>query len=300
MLDPYTILQVSKNATTEEIKQAYRRLAKALHPDLNPNNPSNARRFRDVTAAYDVLSDEHKRRQHDREAAAAERSRGPDFEESLEGFFRRNWRGGESSRAKTEEFDYTRADMRYGSNQARPPHRGADIYQSLRINFVEAALGGKKRVAVSDDRAIDLVIPPLTEDGQNLRLKGQGGRGNRGGAAGDLFVEITVEPHPLFVRQGHDIRMNLPVTISEAVLGATITVPTLHGMVQLKIPKGSNTDTVLRLRGKGVPAAGAGPAGDQFVTLKVILPDANNPTFTNLVTEWSRRHHYSVRPKTLE
>ena len=94
--------------------------------------------------------------------------------------------------------------------------------------------------------------------------------------------------------------MNLPVTISEAVLGATITVPTLHGMVQLKIPKGSNTDTVLRLRGKGVPAAGAGPAGDQFVTLKVILPDANNPTFTNLVTEWSRRHHYSVRPKTLE
>ncbi len=300
MLDPYTILQVSKDATTEEIKQAYRRLAKALHPDLNPNNPSNARRFRDVTAAYDVLSDDTKRRQHDREAAAAERVRGSqNFEESLEGFFRRNWRGGEAPRATAEEFDYTRADMRSGANQARPAHRGADIYQSLRIGFVEAALGGKKRVAVADDRAIDIVIPPLTEDGQSLRLKGQGGRGNRGGAAGDLFVEITVDPHPLFIRQGHDIRMTLPVTVPEAVLGATITVPTLHGMVQLKIPKGSNTDTVLRLRGKGVPSAG-GTAGDQLVTLKVVLPDARDPGFADLVTEWSRRHHYSVRPKSPE
>lgn len=297
MLDPYTILQVSKDATTEEIKQAYRRLAKALHPDLNPNNPSNARRFRDVTAAYDVLSDETKRRQHDREAAAAERARSQNFEESLEGFFRRNARAAAPSRPAGEEFDYTREDMRSGSNQTRAAHRGADIYQSLRISFVEAALGGRKRVAVADDRAIDLVIPPLTEDGQSLRLKGQGGRGSRGGAAGDLFVEITVEPHPQFIRQGLDIRMTLPVTVPEAVLGASITVPTLHGMVQLKIPKGSNTDTVLRLRGKGVPAVNNGANGDQLVTLKVILPDSRDPAFTELVSDWSRRHHYSVRSK---
>lgn len=304
MLDPYTILQVSKDATADEIKQAYRRLAKALHPDLNPNNPANARRFRDVTAAYDVLSDETKRRQHDRETAAAERSRAQNFEESLEGFFRRNWRGGEQSRTGAaggaDAFDYTRADMRAGGNSARPPHRGADIYRSLRIGFVEAALGGKKRLAVADDRAIDVVIPPLTEDGQSLRLKGQGGRGNRGGATGDLFVEITVDPHPLFVRHGHDIRMVLPVTVPEAVLGAAINVPTLHGVVQLKIPKGSNTDTVLRLRGKGVPGAAGGTAGDQFVTLKVVLPDARDPAFADAVAEWSRRHQYTVRPKTLE
>jgi DnaJ-class molecular chaperone len=285
MLDPYAILQVSRDATIEEIKQAYRRLAKALHPDLNPNNPSTARRFRDVTAAYDVLSDESKRRQHDREAAAAERSRNQSFEESLEGFFRRGWKGGDSSRG----FD--------DSGAGRPPLRGADIYQSLRIGFAEAALGGRKRVAVGDDRAIDLVIPPLTEDGQTLRLKGQGGRGNRGATAGDLFVEISVDPHPLFVRKDLDIRMTLPVTVPEAVLGTTVTVPTLHGMVQLKIPKGSNTDTVLRLRGKGIPALDGSIVGDQFVTLKVILPDAKDPAFTDLVSDWARRHHYSVRPK---
>ena len=294
MLDPYTILQVSRDATAEEIKQAYRRLAKALHPDLNPNNPSNARRFRDVTAAYDVLSDETKRRQHDRDQAAAERTRSQSFDESLEGFFRRGWKSSDQGRT-TESFRNFEGDI--GPESGRARNRGADIYQSLRINFVEAALGAKKRVMLADDRAIDLVIPPLTEDGQTLRLKGQGGRGGRGSLPGDLFVEVTVDPHPLFVRKDFDIRLVLPVTVPEAVLGTVATVPTLHGLVQLKIPKGSNTDTVLRLRGKGIPAPNGGPPGDQLVTLKVILPDGKDPAFTDLVTEWARRHHYTVRPK---
>jgi len=145
---------------------------------------------------------------------------------------------------------------------------------------------------IKDQRVLDINIPPLTQDNQTLRLKGQGGQGANGGPAGDVFVEITVEPHPLFTRRDQDILMTLPVTLPEAVLGATITVPTIHGMVSLKIPKGSNTDTVLRLRGKGL-----GGIGDQLVTLKVVLPTAKDGELTDLVEQWSKRHSYSVRPK---
>ena len=132
----------------------------------------------------------------------------------------------------------------------------------------------------------------MTQDGQTLRLKGQGGAGTNGGPAGDVFVEITVEPHALFTRRDHDILMTLPVTLSEAVLGATVTVPTVQGLVSLKVPKGSNTDTVLRLRGKGL-----GGQGDQLVTLKIVLPPAKDAELAEFVEQWSKRHTYTVRPK---
>jgi DnaJ-class molecular chaperone len=288
MLDPYMTLQVERDATAEEIKQAYRRLAKELHPDLHPDNPVSARRFKDVTAAYDVLSDEAKRRQYDRQTAGFN-GRGRD--EGMDGIFRRGWgfRGAESAH---------QTGAGAAGQESRGPVRGADIYQSLRVSFVDAVLGAKRRVVIKDERAIDVAIPPLTEDGQTLRLKGQGGRDGRGSTPGDLYVEITVEPHALFTRRNFDIHMTLPVTLPEAVLGGVIPVPTLHGLVQLKIPRNSNTDTVLRLRGKGIPVPhGGGVPGDQLVTLKVVLPEARDAEFLALVEEWSRRHSYNVRPK---
>ncbi|HVJ54562.1 MAG TPA: J domain-containing protein [Aliidongia sp.] len=282
MWDPYATLQVDRRATQDEIKRAYRKLAKELHPDLHPNNPASARRFKDITAAYDVLSDETKRRRYDHEikqaAAASEQRSSSRFEEGLDAFF-----GGRS-------WGY-----RNDGTSGGPRRRGADIYQSLTVTFVEAAQGARKRIVVNDERALDVTVPPLTTDGQSLRLKGQGGLGQNGGLNGDVFVEITVEPHPLFTTKDRDIHMELPVTVPEAVLGATVTVPTVAGLVQLKIPKGSNTGSVLRLKGRGLAGPGTVP-GDQYVTLKVILPDARDPDFAALVEAWAKRHDYSVRP----
>ncbi|HTH98728.1 MAG TPA: DnaJ C-terminal domain-containing protein [Stellaceae bacterium] len=301
MLDPYTTLQVGRDATADEIKAAYRRLAKELHPDLNPNDPASARRFKDVTAAYNVLSDEVKRRQYDREAMGRNRGGGQSSsqgggqagtEDGFESFFRRSW----GTRGSGDAGMGSGMGGGMGGSAGHRAQRGADVYQSMRVPFVESLLGGRRRLTV-DERTIEVVIPPLTEDGQTLRLKGQGARAGRLAIAGDLFVEIAVEPHPYFQRKGYDIAMTLPVTVPEAVLGATVTVPTLNGLVQLKIPKGSNTDTVLRLRGKGVPPVPGRAAGDQLVTLKVMLPDARDPDFVTLVEEWSKRHSYTVRPK---
>ena len=281
MLDPYAILQVSPRATQDEIKRAYRKLAKELHPDLHPENPAAARRFGDVSAAYELLSDEAKRRRYDQAlaaaGAAADHHAAEGFEAGLDAFFNaRNW-------------GY-RPD-----GSAGPRRRGADIFQTLKLDFVEAALGTRKRIVVKDERALEVTVPPLTADGQTLRVNGQGEAGVNGGPSGDVLVEVAVEPHALFTRKELDIHVVLPVTVPEAVLGAAVTVPTIHGLVQLKIPRGSNTDSRLRLKGQGVPGPD-GAQGDQYITLKVILPDPHDPEFIRLVETWSKRYSYRARP----
>jgi DnaJ-class molecular chaperone len=284
MSDPYATLKVGRKATQDEIKQAYRKLAKEFHPDLNPNNPASLRRFKDISAAYDILSDEAKRRRYDRDLAAAsgaaDQARPSDsgFEDGLDAFFRgRSW----SARAAGS-----------GAGQRR---QGADIFQTLKISFIEAALGTRKRIVIKDERALDVTIPAVFEDGRTLRLKGQGDLGQNGGVRGDVLVEITVESHPIFIRKELDIHMDLSVTVPEAVLGAAMPVPTVHGLVQLKIPKGSNTDTRLRLKGKGVTGPG-GAQGDHYIVLKVVLPDPSDAEFVKLIETWSKRHSYRVRP----
>ncbi len=291
MLDPYTTLEVRPDASPDEIKRSFRRLAKELHPDLNPNNAANARRFRDIAAAYDLLSDDLKRRDYDRQAeaarvaadrAAANRRAGAagGFDDGLDSFFRTR-----SSRTTAGPRHERAGDAFW---------RGGDIHQSLRISFAEAALGTRKRIQIADQRILDVVVPPATVEGQTLRLKGQGTPGMLGSAPGDVLIEIAVEPHPAFTRRDHDIHMTLAVTVPEAVQGGSVAVATIHGPVQLRIPRGSNTDTVLRLRGKGVPMPG-GQAGDQYVTLKVVLPPADDPDFARLVEQWARRRAYTVR-----
>ena len=278
MMDPYAQLGVAREASIDDIKRAYRKLVKEVHPDLNPGDPTAVRRFEDLTVAYDTLVDPDKRRRFDADAATRSRfGKAMGGDDALSEFFRR-----------TSKFT--------GGGQApRPKRPGADTTHVLEVGFVEAALGVRRHVAMADGRTVDLVVPPATEAGQTLRLKGRGAAGLNGGPAGDAYVTIKVGPHPQLSRNGNDILMTLPVTVGEAALGAAVTVPTLTGPVTLKVPKCSNSDTILRLKGRGVPLAGEQAAGDQLVTLKVILPPATDPTFMAFVEHWSKTASYKVR-----
>ena len=306
MKDPYQILGASRTASADEIKKAYRKLAKKLHPDLNPGNKKIEQEFKEVTAAYDLLSDADKRAKFDRgeiDASGAERpGRGfyRSYAESGQGAKYRGGSGGDDSFFGDDIFsDLFGGGARAGSTRSGPRMsiRGADVSYAATADFVEAALGAKKRLTLTDGKTLDVTIPPGTEDGQTLRLKGQGLPGMGGGSAGDAFIEIKVEPHAFFTRQGDDIHLELPVSLPEAVLGASITVPTLDGKVTLKVPAGSNTGTVLRLRGKGVPRRD-GTRGDQYVKLKVVLPDKPDAEFKDFVERWSKKNAYDARARS--
>src|SRR5499426_1759690 len=298
MRSPYEILGVPQGASPDDIKKAYRKLAKKLHPDLNPGNKRVEQQFKEVLAAYDLLSDPAKRARYDRgeiDASGAERPDRP--------FYRRYAEGREG--AKYQDFgvdedsfvDDLFTNLFRQRRQERPPMhmRGADVTYVAEVDFIEAALGAKKRLMLTDGKTLDVTIPAGTEDGQTLRLKGQGMPGTGGGTAGDAYIEIKVQPHPLFTRKGNDVHMEVAVTLPEATLGATITVPTVDGPVSLKVPRGSNTGSVLRLRGKGIVDRATGQRGDQYVRLKVMLPDPIDPALAEFIEKWSPQHPYSVR-----
>lgn len=311
MSDPYKILGVKPNASQDEVKKAYRTLAKKLHPDLNPGNKKIEQQFKEVTAAYDLLSDETKRAKYDRGGMNAGAGAGGGASAKAASGF---WKAWTSARKKqpggfSDMFDDDDADMfddilrRHGQagGGSGPGGNaytvGPDVNYKLKVSFVEAAAGGTKRVTLSDGKTLDLKIPPATESGKTLRLKGQGRKGSNSGPAGDAFVEITVEPHDYFQRDGQNVKVEMPVTLYEAVLGGTITVPTVQGNVSLKIPPKSNTGSTLRLKGKGVPAVGGKPAGDQLVTLKVVLPDTEDPDLIKLMQKWAEEKGYNPRHK---
>ena len=313
MKDPYQTLGVSRTASADEIKKAYRKLAKKLHPDLNPGNKKIEQEFKEVTAAYDLLSDADKRAKFDRgeiDASGAERPGRGFYRSYAESGQGAKYRGGGSAGDDGFFGDDIFSDLfsggfggaggtRAGGTRSGPRMsiRGADVSYAATADFVEAALGAKKRLTLTDGKTLDVTIPPGTEDGQTLRLKGQGLPGMGGGPAGDAFIEIKVEPHAFFTRQGDDIHLELPVSLPEAVLGASITVPTLDGKVTLKVPAGSNTGTVLRLRGKGVPRRD-GTRGDQYVKLKVVLPDRPDAEFKDFVERWAKKNAYDARARS--
>lgn len=302
MKDPYQVLGVARTSPADEIKQAYRKLARTLHPDVNPNDPKAEERFKEITAAYDFLSDPDKRGQFDRgeiDPTGAPKRRA-------------NWRshagGGRGSRAGFsfgDDVDEIMAEMmrrrdsgRSHWSRAQGPHwteegepRGADARHAVSVPFVEAAVGTTRRITLVTGKALDVRIPPGTVDGQALRLKGQG---HPGAPAGDAFVDIKVEPHPYFVRRDRDILVTVPVSLQEAVLGGKITVPTIDGKVALTVPANSNTGSVLRLKGRGI-AGGAG-RGDQLVTLQVMLPE-DDAELRKFVEKWGPRHGYDPRAK---
>ncbi len=299
MADPYQILGVSKSATAEEIKSAYRKLAKKLHPDVNPGRKDIEQKFKDITAAYDLLSDKDKRARFDRGEI--------DGQGNERGFGGGDPFGGrQHSQSGGDPFaqfggaagmeDIFAEFMGGGRNRRGPSNiRGPDITYSLAIPFVEACLGGKRRITLSNGKAIDVTIPSATEEGNKLRLRGQGMAG-MGGPAGDAIIEMHIEPHPFFTRKDHDIYLDAPVSLPEAVLGASITVPTLNGHVTVKVPKGANSDTVLRLKAKGVPGTG-GKQGDMFVKLKIMLPDPIPADLGEWMEKWGKKNAYDPRKK---
>ena len=300
MKDPYQLLGVARDADQNAIKKAFRKLAKKLHPDLNPGNKKVEQEFKEVNAAYDLLSDPKKRERFARgeiDASGAERPE--------RSFYRAYAEGGGNTKYREAEFgEFSAEDIlselfgRGRSRGGKPPRmRGEDVNYSLTVSFLEAANGAKKRVTLADGKTLDVTIPPGTEDGQTLRLKGQGLSGVGGGPAGDAYVEIHVEPHPFFNRKDSNIHLDLPVTLSEAVLGASVTVPTIDGNVSIKVPPGSNTGTTLRLKGRGLVDRKTRERGDQYVTLKVVLPDKPDTELKQFVERWSAGHGYDPRAK---
>lgn len=302
MKDLYGVLGVAKNATPDEVKAAYRRLAKKLHPDLNPGDAKVEQQFKEVSQAYGILSDAEKRRRYDAgeiDASGQETMRG--------GFYRSaHGRGGEKY-AQHEAgdgggFDDIFSDLFGGGFRGRRggagiKQKGADVSYSLKVAFAEAANGARKRVQIGEERTLDITIPPGTEDGQTLRLKGQGLPGFGGAPPGDAYVEVKVEPHPHFTRKGKDLHLELPISLTEAVLGGTVQVPTLAAKVAMKVPAGANTGTTLRLKGKGVPDRRGGTAGDLYVKLRVVLPEKPDPELKAFVEKWAESHAYDPRAK---
>lgn len=312
MADPYATLGVARGASEKDIKSAYRKLAKELHPDRNTDNPKAAERFSEVTRAYDLLSDAGKRAQYDRGEIDGEGNpanpfggmgggpfnggfnggfggggmggggfrpedlrgmggggaEGIDLGDLFEGLFGGGGGGARAARGGTAGG----FGGGFGGQQRRPPppRKGADIAYRLRVPFVDAAASKGQRITLADGKTINLKLPAGLEDGTQMRLKGKGEQGP--GGPGDGLVTISIDPHPHFRREGENVRLDLPITLSEAVAGGKIKVPTVDGPVMLTIKPGTNSGTLMRLGGKGFTRKD-GKRGDQLVRFSVDLPD---------------------------
>lgn len=295
MRDPYQVLGVAKSATPDEIKAAYRKLAKKLHPDLNPGDAEVETRFKEVSAAYELLSDADKRGRFDRgeiDASGAETQRG---------FYRSHAGGEEGFKYRTRQgaggFEAGEFDdlsdilggmFGGGGRRGGMKLKGQDVNYRIAVDFLEAARGATKRLHMPDGGVLDVKIPAGIEDEGTLRLNGKGGQGLNGGPPGDAYVVVEVRPHPVYRREGHDIHVDVPVTLKEAVLGGRIEVPTVDGPVQMTVPRHSNTGKTMRLKGRGL--AGGGGRGDQFVHLQVVLPDKPDGELEAFLEGWGHRY----------
>ncbi|MEA2950156.1 MAG: hypothetical protein QOI40_5486 [Alphaproteobacteria bacterium] len=296
MRDPYEILGVARTASPEDIRKAYRRLAKTLHPDLNPGNKDAEERFKELSGANDLLSDPDKRRRFDSgeiDASGAEKPRQRFYKDYAAEAPAGHPYENHSGFADFAETDDIFAELLRRQAQAARRAPGEDLHYRLAIDFLDAVNGATKRLTLPDGGSLDVTIPSGIEEGQTLRLRGKGAPSRGEGEAGDALVEITVNPHRFFVRHGDDIHLELPVTVSEAVLGARVRAPTPTGPVTLTVPKGSNTGTILRLKGKGVPRRGG--HGDELVKLKVMLPTEPNPELEAFLSSWTPGTSYDPR-----
>ena len=298
--DLYKVLGVAKGTRDDEIRRAYRKLAKELHPDVRPDDPAASERFKKVTAAYDILGDATKRQRYDDGEI-------DDQGEPVRTYARNGagawggWPGGYGAGAGAGRDagaggvgDIFSELFGRGAARSGPGFslRGQDVRYTLEIDFLEAVGGTKKRVTMPEGGVLDLNVPEGVADGQVLRLKGKGTPGLRGGDQGDALVEIHVRPHPRFKRLANDILLEVPITIDEAVLGGKIEVATISGRVALQIPKGTSSGRIFRLKGKGVRNASDGSVGDQLVTIRIVMPDTVDETLSYFMTEWKKSHPY--------
>jgi DnaJ-class molecular chaperone len=293
--DPYDVLGLTRDASHEDIQKAYRRLAKKFHPDLNPGDKEAQRKFQDLSAAYDVLGDETKRARFDRgeiDASGAEQPHRRYYRD-----FAEEGAGSQRYESTSGFADFSDADdilSSFFSRGARRRIRGDDRHYRLEVDFLEAVNGASRRILLPDGSALDIGIPPGARDRQTLRLRGKGDLGPEGGEPGDALIEITIRPHPFFKRDGDDIRLNLPISLTEAVLGGKVTVPTPAGPVAATIPKGSSSGKILRLKGKGVPRPN-GSRGDEYLTLQIMLPDPADPELEAFVSKWPAGRTHNPR-----
>jgi DnaJ-class molecular chaperone len=284
MRDPYAVLGVARNASDDEIKRAFRRLAKKLHPDVNPGKRAE-QQFSELNAANALLSDPAKRKRFDRGEIDAEgRERGFNFGFGQTGAGPRAAPGGGFADFSLDEVFQEFLGRGRRAAGAQPRAKATAVANvTMRLGFLEAALGGKRQMALGD-RSVEVAIPAGIDTGQKLRL--------RDPQAGEVLLEVTVDPHPTFTRKDRDIHVEAPVGLVDAVLGGSITVPTIHGPVTVKVPKGSNSGATLRLKGKGIAAAGA--SGDQYVKLRIVLPDPPDPELAQFLERWAQRQGTKV------
>jgi len=290
--DLYNELGVSRSASDEEIRRAYRRLAKEHHPDLHPGDKQAEDKFKRISAAFAILGDPDKRKRYDAgeiDESGQERAPHQYYREYADGA------GGYQyhSRGGFDDFGDIFGDIfgRAGRGRAGELHMaGMDYRYHLEIDFLEAALGAKKRISLPEGDTLDLNVPAGVTDGQVLRLRGKGGPGVGRGEPGDALIELTIRAHPIFERDGDDIIVEVPLSVDEAVLGAKVQVPTIHGKVALNIPKGTSGGQTFRLRGKGIENARTKKTGDQHVRTKLVLPSQPDPELEKAMQQWREAH----------
>lgn len=307
----YEVLGVPKDADAETLRKAYRKLARQFHPDVNPGDSAAEERFKEVSEAYGVLSDEEKRRNYDEfgevsleggfDAEAARRAReafGARFgaDEGARGF--EGFGGFEGQAFEYGDLDDLLGGL-FGGRRGRPRQGGGipgqDVHATLELDFLEAARGGEKRLQLArpgpggaSAETVTVRIPPGVGDGGRIRIPGKGAPGLGGAPPGDLWATIRVRPHPVFRREGRDLYLDVPVTVGEAVKGARIEVPTLDGRATVTVPAGTDSGTRLRLRGKGIPDPKGGAAGDQYVVVQIRVPKNLDESALASVDELSR------------
>jgi DnaJ-class molecular chaperone len=298
--DLYAELGVARGVSADDLRKAFRKLAKDLHPDRNPGDKAAEERFKRVSAAFDILGDPEKRAKYDRgeiDADGREMHRAPpggdghpfagfqsggfqrggfegaEFEDILSGMFSGRGRGGGGGRGFAM--------------------RGSDVQAQLDVELEETIKGAVRRVSFGDGRTLDVTIPKGAADGQVLRLRGQGHPGRSGGPAGDALIELAIRPHPVFRLEGADLHMDLPVSVPDAVLGAKVDAPTPDGSVSLTVPRHSNSGSVLRLRGRGAYDGRADRRGDLFAHLVISLPERIDAEVEKIAEAWRKEHAYS-------
>ncbi|WP_436355858.1 DnaJ C-terminal domain-containing protein [Brevundimonas sp. CEF1] len=295
--DPYKELGVARGASADEIKKAFRKLAKELHPDKNPGDKVSEERFKRITAAFDLLGDAEKRAKFDRgeiDADGREQFRAPPGGGGRSGGF--GGFGGSGGRGGFEDIDLEELFGAFGGGGRTAGRggfgggKGQDVRATLDISLEDAIAGTTRRIQFSDGRMLDVAIPKGASEGQVIRLKGQGAPG-RGGQAGDALIELKIAPHPVFKRDGADLTMDLAVSVPDAVLGGKIQVPTPEGAVMMTIPKGSNSGKILRLKGRGAYAGGK--RGDLLAKLAVTLPETPDDELIRFATEWRDKRPYT-------
>jgi curved DNA-binding protein len=297
--DYYDILGVNKSASDEELKKAYRKLAMKYHPDRNPNKKEAEERFKELNEAYAVLSDKEKRKQYDTFGQEGFRQRfsqedifrGFDFEDIFSNLFggrgRREFRSGGRG-----GFDFSDLFGRGGyQDMGRMPQKGEDMYYEWPITLEEAAFGGEKKVSLPKGNKVEEIyvkIPPGIPSGKKLRVSGKGAAGRNSGPPGDLYLQISIRNHPIFVREGEDLIVEKEIAFSEAVLGTTMEVPTLEGMKKVKVPPGTQCHTKMRLKGLGVPHFQGTGRGDEYVKVIVKVPKRVGEKTRKLIEELAK------------